>query len=209
MSFYSFVLSACNGRFDARHVMVAGGCALAAISFSTSLEGLKAKTVAASGVTAQIAMVDLPLVKPDTVSYHLAALDTKTMPVFAANTPLTLFNARKVSEAAPLTRVSDLKINASLIEDSVKDKKSCSADAAHAAANGDTSKISPCIADLLSGDEEKIKNMPANMAKFFIETMSDPNAAENAPQIMINSMMAMMEAMSSQSTTPKETSSTK
>jgi hypothetical protein len=211
MSFYGFVLSACNGRFDARHLMVAGSCVMTAVLFSSSVEGIKATSNEPLGQYARTATVTLPLVKP-VKTVTVAAIDQSYSPAFVKTPELTLFNSRKLSKETPLTRVSELKAEASLIENSIKGRESCSAEAARAAARGDTSKISPCIADLLSGDEERIKNMPVNMAKFFIETMSDPNAAENAPQIFINSMMAMMEAMGSASEsaeTPKDTASTK
>jgi hypothetical protein len=45
------------------------------------------------------------------------------------------------------------------------------------------------------------------MADFFIETMNDPDRNENAPAKMINSMMAMMDAMTTKTDVPKDTSS--
>ncbi len=211
MGLYSFVLSACNGRFDARHLIVSGSCVMTAVCLFASSGPLKAKSIdtgvemvvsaqaCATTTTAQIIMPEAkPAIKVSSAefenvqsSYKLSIL--KGFDMEPANTQLT--------------RLSDLELDAAVDEFSPQHKESCSIDAAKAAAQGDTSKISPCITALLSGDDSQMADMPRKMADFFIETMNDPNRAENAPAKMINSMMAMMEAMTTKTGVPQDTSS--
>ena len=197
--------------FDVRHFMLAGGVVMTALLVIVSQSSLQARILAPgagfardsgqASRTAGTAAISLPAEKP-------AAARAAALPGIPDGFNLTILGNGKASGGdRNLTRLASLGIGAPVTQFSPRARKSCSLEAARAAANGDTSKISPCIEALLSGDEDAIVNLPAKMGAFFIEAMNGPNAAEDMPNIMINSMMKMMEAISASSDTPEKTAS--
>ena len=211
MEFRNFLFCTRHGMFDVRHFMLVGCMLMTGLLVLVSQSDLQARVLDPGAGLAGLANRGLHPVR--TARIPLPA--RKTVPAKTAALPtipdgfnLTILGDRKADgQSANLTRLASLRMNAPVTQFSPKARKSCSLEAARAAARGDTSKISPCIEALLSGDADAIVNLPEKMGAFFIEAMNDPNAAENMPNIMINSMMRMMEAMTGSSSTDEKTAS--
>lgn len=207
-----FITLARQGVFDVRHYMAAGYGLMAIVLVLVSQTNLQARVIdpdadfarmtdsrTAQSKTATLKTEGLKTAKTsastDASSDH-GRTKTATLTSVPKDFKLSLLAPKVTKDTPKLTRLASIGANAPIIEYSPKDRTSCSLEAARAAANGDTSKISPCIKALLSGDEDALVDLPTKMSSFFIETMNSDAPPEEMGKIMINSMMAMMEAMS-------------
>ncbi len=115
MGFYSFVLSACNGRFDARHAVLAGGSVMMAFCLLVSGGSMKARTVGEGGqyqlannITSSIMVpvkISLPAERPATRNITVATTDTDSATVSEGIYKLSIFkgNGNQADEDLSVT----------------------------------------------------------------------------------------------------------
>jgi len=203
MGLKNIVFCAKNGLFDVRHYMIAGTGVMALTLILISQTSLQARVV--GGDVAALNTAGLKIAGLRTENTTLKTQKTQkiqktgfSVAAIPHDFKMNFKNAKtlKQEQGANLTRLASLQDGSRDFKFSPKNRKSCSLEGARAAANGDPSKMGSCIDAFLSGDPDELVKMPEKMSAFFIEAMNDPNAAENFPKLMMNSMMQMMEAMS-------------
>lgn len=201
----NFIFCTREGLFDCRHLMCLGFMVMAVSILFVANSEIQARTLSEGELLARQVkqnknrLVSLPgitvseksgseksgIFQPDNMEASFVSLAEKLG-----------LKEQKVS----LTRIAAVKEaprQSPYLE--AGDRVSCSVEAVRAAAKGgDTRLISPCVTALLSGEEDAFVNLPEKMSAFFIETANDPEKRKNMPLIFVNSMMAMMEAVTGQ-----------
>lgn len=210
--FRNFIFCTRHKMFDVRHYMLAGCIAMTAVMVLVSQTSLQARVIDPGARLASLSSGEKHFVPAHKVKIsgtgNIAGMST----IIPLDFKLGSVWKEKNKKAVRLTSLAALQQERTMPKFSPKERVSCSVEAARAAANGDTSKISPCITALLSGDEDALVNLPEKMSAFFIETMNSEKSGEEMANVMINSMMKMMEAITGgvkgSDETPEKTAST-
>ncbi len=191
MGLKNIVFCAKNGMFDVRHYMIAGCSVMTLTLLLISQTSLQARAINPGVQFAQKSSQTsvTQVITPQKTSSLVTAIPTDFKMNFKNAATL------KQERGEKFTRLASLQTGTPVLKFSPKDRKSCSLDAARAAANGDSSGVSSCLDALLSGDHESLVTMPEKMGAFFIETMNSDIPGDQKAQIFVNSMMQMMERM--------------
>lgn len=206
--FKNFIFCTRHSMFDVRHYMLAGCVVMTMVLLLVSQTSLQARVIDPEARFAALS-------SGAPVSGKAQAAGKTEKDQGAVEIP-SGFSLRKFT-AVPvlpqdlkLTRLASLKAEETALKFSPKARKSCSLEAARAAANGDTSKISPCMTALLSGDMEDLVTLPEKMSAFFINTMNSDISDEKKANVFINSMMEMMNTFAGDKSekTPEKTAAT-